>query len=73
MLQLPPPLPPHHSESFSSESRSSERDYSNMDTQVFLNVYDLTAVNSYSIWFGFGIFHLGIQGEKHSNSDLILF
>ncbi|KAJ0710036.1 putative PPPDE peptidase domain-containing protein [Helianthus annuus] len=48
-------------ESLSSESRSPERDYSNMDTQVFLNVYDLTPVNSYSIWFGFGIFHSGIQ------------
>lgn len=32
-----------------------------MDTQVFLNVYDLTPINSYSIWFGFGIFHSGIQ------------
>ncbi|XP_076884099.1 deSI-like protein At4g17486 [Bidens hawaiensis] len=40
---------------------TSERDYRNMDTQVFLNVYDLTPVNSYSIWFGFGIFHSGIQ------------
>ncbi|KAD4180416.1 hypothetical protein R6Q59_023641 [Mikania micrantha] len=48
-------------ESSSSNSRSPERNYSNMDTQVFLNVYDLTPINSYSIWFGFGIFHSGIQ------------
>ncbi|KAK9071931.1 hypothetical protein SSX86_008362 [Deinandra increscens subsp. villosa] len=48
-------------ESTSSSSTSPERDYSNMDTQVFLNVYDLTPINSYSIWFGFGIFHSGIQ------------
>ncbi|KAF5812709.1 putative PPPDE putative peptidase domain-containing protein [Helianthus annuus] len=48
-------------ESSSSDSSSSERDYCNMDTQVILNVYDLTPINSYSIWFGFGIFHSGIQ------------
>ncbi|KAI7725304.1 hypothetical protein M8C21_017945 [Ambrosia artemisiifolia] len=50
-------------ESISSDSRSPERDYSNMDTEVMLNVYDLTPVNSYSIWFGFGIFHSGLQGS----------
>ncbi|KAJ9551093.1 hypothetical protein OSB04_015138 [Centaurea solstitialis] len=47
-----------------SNSTSSERDHSNdmiMDTQIFLNVYDLTPANAYSIWFGFGIFHSGIQ------------
>ncbi|KAK1413941.1 hypothetical protein QVD17_29678 [Tagetes erecta] len=32
-----------------------------MDKEVFLNVYDLTPFNSYSIWFGFGIFHTGIE------------
>ncbi|KAL4563981.1 hypothetical protein LXL04_028030 [Taraxacum kok-saghyz] len=47
--------------STSSNSTSPERNYSNMDTQVFLNVYDLTPINSYSIWMGFGIFHSGIQ------------
>lgn len=29
--------------------------------EVFLNVYDLTSLNSYSIWLGFGIFHTGIE------------
>ncbi|KAI3709488.1 hypothetical protein L2E82_39250 [Cichorium intybus] len=47
--------------STSSNSTSPERNYSNMDTQVYLNVYDLTPINSYSIWMGFGIFHSGIQ------------
>lgn len=44
-----------------SNSTSPDRNHCNMDTQVFLNVYDLTPVNSYSIWLGFGIFHSGIQ------------
>ncbi|XP_031251856.1 deSI-like protein At4g17486 isoform X2 [Pistacia vera] len=33
----------------------------NSDTQVVLNVYDLTPVNNYTYWFGFGIFHSGIE------------
>lgn len=52
------------SPSSSSSSNSSERNYMNMDsddTQVLLNVYDLTPVNHYSIWLGVGIFHSGIQ------------
>lgn len=39
---------------------SSEHDSIN-ETQVVLNVYDLTPVNSYTYWFGFGIFHSGIE------------
>ncbi|XP_023530536.1 deSI-like protein At4g17486 isoform X1 [Cucurbita pepo subsp. pepo] len=31
------------------------------ETQVVLNVYDLTPANNYSYWFGFGIFHSGIE------------
>ncbi|PIA28698.1 hypothetical protein AQUCO_06700016v1 [Aquilegia coerulea] len=30
-------------------------------THVFLNVYDLTPINNYLYWFGFGIFHSGIE------------
>ncbi|KAK1305638.1 DeSI-like protein [Acorus calamus] len=29
--------------------------------QLYLNVYDLTPVNNYLYWFGFGIFHSGIE------------
>ncbi|KAI5665223.1 hypothetical protein M9H77_24546 [Catharanthus roseus] len=31
------------------------------ETQVVLNVYDLTPINHYCIWFGLGIFHSGIE------------
>ncbi|CAL5056776.1 unnamed protein product [Urochloa decumbens] len=30
-------------------------------TPVLLNVYDLTAANDYLYWFGFGVFHSGIE------------
>ncbi|XP_062149526.1 deSI-like protein At4g17486 isoform X2 [Alnus glutinosa] len=33
----------------------------NFETQVVLNVYDLTPLNNYTVWFGFGIFHSGIE------------
>ncbi|PON81865.1 DeSI-like protein [Trema orientale] len=33
----------------------------NPETEVFLNIYDLTPINNYSHWFGFGIFHSGIE------------
>ncbi|XP_038899104.1 deSI-like protein At4g17486 [Benincasa hispida] len=28
---------------------------------VYLNVYDLTAINGYAYWFGLGVFHSGVQ------------
>jgi hypothetical protein len=31
-------------------------------TPVLLNVYDLTPVNDYLYWLGFGVFHSGIEG-----------
>lgn len=31
------------------------------DTPVYLNVYDLTPVNGYVYWAGFGIFHSGVE------------
>ncbi|CAA2988964.1 Hypothetical predicted protein [Olea europaea subsp. europaea] len=34
---------------------------SSEESQVILNVYDLTPVNQYSVWFGFGVFHSGIE------------
>lgn len=32
-----------------------------METHVVVNVYDLTPINRYTYWFGFGIFHTGIE------------
>ncbi|XP_031119079.1 deSI-like protein At4g17486 [Ipomoea triloba] len=31
------------------------------DTPVYLNVYDLTHVNGYVYWAGFGVFHSGVE------------
>ena len=30
---------------------------------VYLNVYDLTPMNGYFYWAGFGIFHSGVEGR----------
>jgi len=50
-----------------NSTSQSEKDYannkSNNNTNVVLNVYDLTPLNNYFYWFGFGIFHSGIQGS----------
>lgn len=32
-----------------------------ISSYVVLNVYDLTPMNNYMIWFGLGIFHSGIE------------
>lgn len=53
-------------------SSSSEHDGIN-ETQVVLNVYDLTPVNSYTYWFGFGIFHSGIEGFFTHLSIFLVF
>ncbi|KAK1303736.1 DeSI-like protein [Acorus calamus] len=33
----------------------------NARADLYLNVYDLTPINDYLYWFGFGIFHSGIE------------
>lgn len=46
-----------------SSSSSGNQNGSHSDiTNVILNVYDLTPINNYSYWVGFGIFHSGIEG-----------
>ncbi|GLT44998.1 hypothetical protein SLA2020_188660 [Shorea laevis] len=48
--------------STSSSSRSRQEDANeDIETNVVLNVYDLTPLNNYTYWFGFGIFHSGIE------------
>ncbi|KAG6658552.1 hypothetical protein CIPAW_04G169900 [Carya illinoinensis] len=45
-----------------SSSSASEYDGNkNSETQVVLNVYDLSPINNYTSWFGFGVFHSGIE------------
>ncbi|MBA0622196.1 hypothetical protein Godav_007759 [Gossypium davidsonii] len=45
-----------------SSSSSGNQNGSRSDiTNVILNVYDLTPINNYSYWVGFGIFHSGIE------------
>jgi high-affinity Fe2+/Pb2+ permease len=52
------------SSSSNSWSQNDEDDNSskNNSSIVVLNVYDLTPINNYMYWFGFGIFHSGIEG-----------
>nr|KYP34217.1 UPF0326 protein At4g17486 family [Cajanus cajan] len=45
-----------------SKSDNNANDNKNT-TRVVLNVYDLTPLNNYLYWFGFGIFHSGIEGN----------
>ncbi|GLT26128.1 hypothetical protein SLA2020_012130 [Shorea laevis] len=48
--------------STSSSSSCGQEDMNHdIETNVVLNVYDLTPFNNYTIWFGFGIFHSGIE------------
>lgn len=49
-------------ESTSNSAGGIERNDKGYETPVVLNVYDLTPLNNYSVWFGFGIFHSGIEG-----------
>ncbi|CAL5349190.1 unnamed protein product [Camellia sinensis] len=36
------------------------------NTPVYLNVYDLTHMNGYVYWAGFGIFHSGVEEEERA-------
>ena len=36
------------------------------NTPVYLNVYDLTAINGYVYWAGLGVFHSGVEGQLPS-------
>lgn len=45
----------------SSSSSSKEQRNGGSHALLYLNVYDLTPANNYLYWFGFGIFHSGIE------------
>ncbi|XP_027331375.1 deSI-like protein At4g17486 [Abrus precatorius] len=44
-----------------NSSTSDSNENNRRSTLVVLNVYDLTPINNYMYWFGFGIFHSGIE------------
>ncbi|CAH9071546.1 unnamed protein product [Cuscuta epithymum] len=48
-------------ENTSNSSLNDSPNNSSCETQVILNVYDLTPINHYTVWFGFGVFHSGIE------------
>ncbi|KAE9608374.1 putative PPPDE putative peptidase domain-containing protein [Lupinus albus] len=53
-----------NSTSQSSNNKNNNANKGNNNTNntlVVLNVYDLTPLNNYLYWFGFGIFHSGIE------------
>jgi hypothetical protein len=59
--------------SFQSEKDNANNKTNNNTTNVVLNVYDLTPLNNYFYWFGFGIFHSGIQGSFPITITLFVF
>lgn len=59
--------------SISTSQCHEEQSNNKINTHVLLNVYDLTPVNNYVYWFGFGIFHSGIEGLSLSLSPCFNF
>lgn len=60
-------LVPHYlrakpSTRFCMFSKVQSANYTPCDTPVYLNVYDLTAINGYVYWAGLGVFHSGLEG-----------
>ncbi|XP_062029768.1 deSI-like protein At4g17486 isoform X5 [Rosa rugosa] len=49
------------SSSSSSVEKEQQTDRKRTRALLYLNVYDLTPVNNYLYWFGFGVFHSGIE------------
>ncbi|KAM5573036.1 deSI-like protein [Rosa sericea] len=47
--------------SSSSVEKEQQTDRKRTRALLYLNVYDLTPVNNYLYWFGFGVFHSGIE------------
>ncbi|MBA0752582.1 hypothetical protein Gogos_001403 [Gossypium gossypioides] len=52
-------------------SNSSHNESNDNETKLVLNIYDLTPMNNYSYWIGFGIFHSGIEGFLLPISEFI--
>ncbi|XP_059638034.1 deSI-like protein At4g17486 isoform X2 [Cornus florida] len=50
-----------NSSNSTSEYNGGGDNSTNYETEVVLNVYDLTPINQYSFWVGCGIFHSGIE------------
>ncbi|CAH9078799.1 unnamed protein product [Cuscuta epithymum] len=64
-------------ENTSNSSLNDSPNNSSCETQVILNVYDLTPINHYTVWFGFGVFHSGIEesvaSEYHGDTYHLIY
>lgn len=60
------------SSDINNKNKNNNNNNSN-ETDVLLNVYDLTPLNNYVSWFGFGIFHSGVEGNITISANLFVY
>ncbi|XP_050231510.1 deSI-like protein At4g17486 [Mercurialis annua] len=58
---MPVPFRGKSATSFCVFPKVKSANYTTGNSPVYLNVYDLTTVNGYVYWAGFGIFHSGVE------------
>lgn len=58
---MPLPLPNKSASLFCKFPKTKLTEFDADGTPVYLNVYDLTPINSYLYWAGLGVFHSGVE------------